>query len=319
MKKYCLSGLVAFGILIVACAPMAQSPTQTPTPSAPSVKQGMKRNLAVYGFEDKTDHKANWYSGQNVGEGMSDMLTTALGQTGRFRIYERSQLTSVMQEQGLGQSGAMVEQTAAQAGRLLGAELIVMGAVTEFGVKKSEGGARLGQVTIGTQSLSATVAVDVRLVDAQSGEIKWSGTVRKEETKTGLSLGTPKFDFKDQKDFDESLIGKATRAAIDETVQKLIQQVGVVPWQAMVAAVIGNDVIINQGAESGLRADMMMSVFRVGESVTDPTTGEVLFSQEEKIGVIKVVDPNKGNGKAAQCAVVEGSGFQIRDVVRFEQ
>ena len=319
MKKYCLISLVALIILIVACAPMAQSPTQNPTPSAPSVKQGMKRNLAVYGFEDKTDHKVNWYSGQSVGDGMSDMLTSALVQSGRFRIFERSQLASVMQEQGLGQSGAMVEQTAAQAGRLLGAELIVMGAVTEFGAKKSEGGTRLGKVTIGMQTLSATVAVDVRLVDAQSGEIKWSGTVRKEETKTGLSLGTPDFAFKDRKDFDESLIGKATRAAIDETVQKLIQQVGIVPWQALIAAVVGNEVILNQGAESGLRVDMVMSVYRVGEPVTDPTTGEVLFSQEEKIGVIKVVDPNKGNGKAAQCSVVEGAGFQRGDVVRFEQ
>jgi curli biogenesis system outer membrane secretion channel CsgG len=279
----------------------------------------MKRNLAVYGFEDKTDHKVNWYSGQNIGDGMSDMLTTALVQSGRFRIFERSQLTSVMQEQGLGQSGAMVEKTAAQAGKLLGAEMIVMGSVTEFGTKKSEGGTRLGQVTIGTQTLSATVAVDVRLVDAQSGEIKWSGTVRKEETKTGLSLGTPKFAFKDRKDFDESLIGKAARAAIDETVQKLIQQVGVVPWQALVAAVTDSNVIINQGAESGLRADMVMSVFRVGEPVTDPSSGEVLYSQEEKVGKIKVVDANLGNGKAAKCAIVEGSGFQRGDVVRFEQ
>jgi hypothetical protein len=157
------------------------------------------------------------------------------------------------------------------------------------------------------------------LVDANSGEIKWSGTVRKEESKSGLSLGGSDWAFKDQKEFDESLIGKATRAAIDETVAKLVEQVGFVPWQALVATVTGDAVIINQGSESGLAADMEVSVFRVGETVTDPATGEVLFSQEEKIGVIKVVDPSLGNGKAAKCEIVEGVGFQRGDVVRFEE
>ncbi len=286
---------------------------------AQHVKDGLKRNLAVYGFEDKTDHKIHWYSGQNVGEGMSDILTTALVQSGRFRIFERGQLESVMQEQGLGMTGAITEQTAAQAGQLLGAELIVMGSVTEFGAKESKGGAQIGKFKIGTRTLSASVAVDVRLVDANSGEIKWSGTVRKEESKTGLSLGGADWAFKDQQEFDESLIGKATRAAIDETVVKLMEQVSFVPWQAIVAAVTGDAVIINQGAESGLAVDMEMSVFRVGETITDPATGEVLFSQEDKIGVIKVVDPTLGNGKAAKCEVVEGVGFQRGDVVRFEE
>ena len=312
MKRYRIPLVVILSVSVIATLVMAQTP-------APNVKFGLKRNLAVYGFEDKTDHKIHWYSGQNVGEGMSDMLTTALVQSGRFRIFERSQLESVMQEQGLGMSGAVVEQTAAQAGRLLGAELIVMGAVTEFGAKKSEGGAMLGRVKVGTQTLSAIVAVDVRLVDANSGEIKWSGTVRKEETKTGLSLGTPDFAFKDQKDFDESLVGKATRAAIDEIVQKLTVQVGTVPWQALVATASGDNIFLNQGSESGLQPDMMLSVYRQGEQVTDPATGEVLFSTEEKIGVVKVVDPSLGNGKAAKCGIVEGSGFQRGDVARFEE
>lgn len=308
MKTYRLFIVIALIVMVAISAVQAQH-----------VKQGMKRHLAVYGFEDKTDHRVHWYSGQNVGEGMSDMLTTALVQSGRFRIFERSQLESVMQEQGLGMTGAVVEQTAAQAGKLLGAELIVMGAVTEFGVSKGEGGTRLGKIKIGAQTLKAIVAVDIRLVDANSAEIIWSGTVRKEESKTGLSLGTPEFDFKNRNDFDESLIGKATRAAIDETVEKLNEQVGFIPWQALVATVAGGSVFLNQGAESGLQVDMMMSVFRQGETVTDPATGEVLFSTEEKVGVIKVVDPNLGNGKAAKCVAVEGTDFQRGDVVRFEE
>jgi curli biogenesis system outer membrane secretion channel CsgG len=308
MKTFRLCVAVILTILMVTTAIQAQH-----------VKQGLKRNLAVYVFEDKTDHRVHWYSGQNVGEGMSDMLTTALVQSGRFRIFERSQLAQVMQEQGLGMTGAITEQTAAQAGKLLGAEMIVMGAVTEFGAKKEEGGIGLKKFKIGAQTLSATVAVDVRLVDAQSAEIKWSGTVRKEESKTGLSFASPEFTFKDRNDFDESLVGKATRAAIDEIVQKLTEQIEFVPWSAVVAAVTGSNIIINQGAESGLQVDMEVSVFRTGETITDPATGEPLFTEEEKIGVIKVVDPNLGSGKAAKCDIVEGTGFQRGDVVRFEE
>ena len=101
-----------------------------------------KRRVAVFVFEDKTDHRYHWWNGQPVGDGMSDMLTTTLVKSGKYRVMERAQMEQLLKEQGLGMAGVTTPQTAAQAGKMLGVELAIMGAVTEFGYKKvSTGGA----------------------------------------------------------------------------------------------------------------------------------------------------------------------------------
>jgi curli biogenesis system outer membrane secretion channel CsgG len=77
-----------------------------------------KKRVAVFVFEDKTDHRYHWWNGQPVGDGMSEMLTTTLVKSGKYRVMERAQMEKLLQEQGLGMSGAVTPQTAAQAGLL---------------------------------------------------------------------------------------------------------------------------------------------------------------------------------------------------------
>ncbi|MFP4164245.1 MAG: CsgG/HfaB family protein, partial [Chitinispirillaceae bacterium] len=74
-----------------------------------------------------------WNRSQNVGEGMADMLTTALVKEGKYRVMERAKIDKIMEKRALGASGAVTPQTAAKMGKLLGVELAVMGSVTEFG------------------------------------------------------------------------------------------------------------------------------------------------------------------------------------------
>ena len=52
-----------------------------------------KMRVAVFKFDDKTDHSVTWYGGKNAGEGLADMLTTALLKSGRYRVFERKEFT----------------------------------------------------------------------------------------------------------------------------------------------------------------------------------------------------------------------------------
>jgi len=46
-------------------------------------QKNLKRRIAVFDFEDKTDHRLRWYKAdQPVGHGMADMLVTALVKAG---------------------------------------------------------------------------------------------------------------------------------------------------------------------------------------------------------------------------------------------
>ncbi|MBN2410458.1 hypothetical protein JXQ31_02125 [candidate division KSB1 bacterium] len=297
-------------IVIFMCIPIINL-------NAQNQKVKLKKRVAVFSFEDKSSHQYRWWTGQPVGEGMSDMLVTALVKTDKYQVIEREELNKLLQEQQLGMSGVVTQQTAAQAGKALGVELAIFGSVTEFGYSESSKGIRLHQkgFGIGGKSSTATVGIDIRFVNTTTGEILKAESVRKEESKRGLSLDTQKFSFDNESDFDESIVGKATRDAIDEIVTYCEDIAENLRWEAKIIRG-GADIYINAGAVSGVNVGDVFTVYRAGEELVDPDTGLSLGSTESKIGTIKVVNNNLGNGKASQCVAVSGSGFDRNDLVR---
>lgn len=117
-----------------------------PAGQAQSVGPGTDRpRVAVFTFENvgvvDTTHK--W------GETISEMLTTALINTNRFTVVERAQLGKVLQEQALGQSGAVESQTAVVVGQIMGLDAVVVGSLSQ---------------------LASVYEADARILDVESGE-----------------------------------------------------------------------------------------------------------------------------------------------------
>ncbi len=302
-------GFCALLILAASQAGLAQK-TEGP--------KRLKKRVAVFVFDDKTDRSWHWWNNKGVGEGMSDMLVTALVKSGNYRVVERQELDALLREQDLGASGAVTPESAAEIGKMLGVELAVMGAVTEFGYSQSKTGGRVKGLGLGVQSQSATVAVDCRLVNTSTGEIVAADNVRKEKSAKGLKVDTRKVDFSTQKAFDESLVGKAAREAVNAVVTLIDRNAARVPWQAKVVAERNGQVFINVGAASGVQNGDRFVVYRKGEALVDPDTGLALGSIDTKLGEIEVVNATIGGGKAAQCRILSGSGFQRGDLVRIE-
>jgi len=137
---------------------------------------GPKARIAVARFENKTADSMNWYS-PSIGDGMADMLTTALVNSGRYIVLERQNLDTVLDEQDLGESGRIRQDTAAPIGEIEGAELLVVAAVTEFdgntGGMRAGGGGIGGRVfgAIAGGSRKAHMAIDLRVVDSRTSRI----------------------------------------------------------------------------------------------------------------------------------------------------
>jgi len=281
-----------------------------------AVALAQKPRIAVFDFEDKTDHSFYWWHGKGVGAGMSDMLVTALVKSGKFRVFERDKINQILREQDFGASGAVTQETAAKIGKLLGVQYALFGAVTEFGYKQGGVGGRIKGIGIGVKKYDAVVAVDVRLVDVNTGEIIFSETVRKEKSKKGLRLDTPKLSFRNQNDFDNSLVGKATREAIDEIVEMLVKHAKPAEFRAKIVKVDEDGtVIINAGSEAGVKIGDVLYVYREGEELIDPDTGLSLGKEVKKIGTIKVTE-DLFNGKASRAEIIQGTGFQRGDLVK---
>jgi len=285
--------------------------------TAPDSKQ-LKKRIAVFVFEDKTDKTHHWWDRKGVGEGLSEMLLTSLVKSGKYRVVERQEMESIMQEQKLGLTGLLTPESAAQAGKLLGVELAVMGAVTEYGLSESKKGGRFGGIGLGLKKHSAVIAVDCRLVNTSTGEIIVAESIRKKVSSQGIEIDTKKFSYENQKKFDESVIGKAARSAVSAVVELLDKNASKVAWQAKVITQNNGFTFINAGSLTGLTIGDTLQISRPGEELIDPDTGISLGSIESIIGKIEIIDVNIGDGKAAKCQTVEGGGFQKGDIVKIE-
>jgi len=305
-------------ILVLICFTILISGFSVQAVEKNDQKKRIKKRVAVFIFEDKTDKSFRWWNNKSVGEGVSDMLTTELVKTGNYQVIERQELDQILKEQDLGTSGIVTPQSAAEIGKVLGVELAVMGAVTEFGYKASDTGGRVKNFGLGVQSQSATVGLDCRMVNTTTAEIVTAENVRKEESSRGLRVSTPKVDFNDEKSFDESLVGKAAREAVQEVIHLIDRNAPNIPWEAKVVTVQGDKVFINAGSVSGIETGDKFVIYKKGQELIDPDTGLSLGSTDTRIGEIEVTNPDVGQGKAAQCRILSGSGFERGDFVRIE-
>jgi curli biogenesis system outer membrane secretion channel CsgG len=161
---------------------------------------------------------ASW----KIGEGLAEILTSELSKTGQFIVVERQAVGDIVKEQELGMSGLVRQGTAAQTGQMLGAQIVVRGAVTEFEERASGGGVGVQSRSFGIEggASNAQVALDIRLIDASTGQIIASHNAVKTASSAGGSFGARSGSVTFGGDiFFRTPLGQATRAALQDALQ----------------------------------------------------------------------------------------------------
>lgn len=136
---------------------------------------GPMQRIAVSSFEFQG-------SAGGVGAAMSDMLTDALVNSGRFIVLERQRLNEVTAEQDLANSGRFKKETAAPIGQLEGAQLLVRGSVTQF-----EPDCKGGSILIASAK-TACIAINIRIIEAATGRVVNATTVTGTSANTGVGF-----------------------------------------------------------------------------------------------------------------------------------
>ncbi|MFP4091657.1 MAG: CsgG/HfaB family protein [Cyclobacteriaceae bacterium] len=147
--------------------------------------QNQQPILAVMEFDMAATHRA----GRTLGNGLSDMLTNALVEDGSFRVVERKRINEILQEQDLGLDGVVSASTTASIGRMVGANYLVMGTITEYKENESGGAASalLGAAVGGVKMYKSHIGYTIRIVNSSSGEILVSKSVDKKVSSVGLA------------------------------------------------------------------------------------------------------------------------------------
>lgn len=287
-------------VFISACAPsktvkQQQALSANETEETESKYTGPKRRIGVVEFENKSA-----YGQGRLGGAASDILVTELVKSGKFIVVERDRLNKIMEEQKFQSQGMTDPATVARIGQVMGLEAIVVGSVSQFGVKKE------GSDYLLTQSKRqvADVTVDIRLIDVQSGQVIMadSGKGMAKSTKASfLGMGT-------KGGYDETLEGEALRAALVQFVANIASQLNRKPWSCMIAAAAGEQLYLNAGQDSGVTRGMKLDCFKMGAEIRDPRSNLVIGHVEEPLGRAEVTGSCGESGDCAKAQLTRPTG-----------
>jgi len=258
--------------------------------------RGIKKTVAVFDFQNDSGYSSKI----NLGQDFSTQLSDALVQSGKFIVLSRDDLDVVMAEQDLAESRRFAKSNTAKTGKIIPAQILIKGKITEFEEETSGGGQGLSVkgFTIGAKKTSAHVAVIVQLIDSQTGEIINSKRVEGSAKSGGFTLGySGEFDI-DSSNFKKTPLGKAIQIAIDNAVEFVGRQSNNISWRGKVILVKNNIIYINAGENMGVKVGDNFSIYRKGEVLIDPDTGIELGYESEKIAEIDLIDTQEKFSKA---------------------
>ena len=236
-------------------------------------------------------------------------------------MIDRERLQALMQEKNLSLSGDVDPKTAVKVGKLLGVEYIIVGAITEFGVTNS--GASVpgfgGLPSFSTRSQRMDAAVDARAINTSTGEIVWADSAKDSSSDRSVYVAGAGGGSHDGEKLDKILRPVVGKLAASLSGKKLDTSgmggtgdaSGIV---GKIAKADGGTLYVNVGSEGGVKEGDEFNVYRVGEQIKDPDTGEILGANETKVGRVKIISV-KGP-RLSVASAVSGNGFKAGDTLK---
>jgi len=271
--------------------------------------------LIVLPFEDDSGFDGAW----DIGNGLADLLSHRLSTIPGYWVGEMDSARADRAVRFAAPDSAcpgVVLFDSLQAGYL------VTGAIEEFGIS------RFGIVTPtlgGYQSYRAGVRVSFSLWEHGGSGALLSDQAEAEVKQGGLGLtllGRPTDEMQQWEMLDglefgsEAFMATIIGHAVDSLLTGVVGKIrAVLPPQKNLASVIGPAVIvsidgdqvyINRGFEDGVQVGDRFEVYRQGEELRDPQTGELLGYRDVRAGLIRVSFVKTAHLSVAD--VMEGRG-----------
>ncbi len=217
--------------------------------------------------------------GRLAAQEIESELVTALVQSGMYDVVERTQLDPIIREMNLGNIGMISGNTAIEFGNLTGANYTVIGSIVSSDVSPFN-----NHLYKGTK---AKIKFNFKFVDNKTGQIKIAEMIEGSNTVSEYENKHP----------DKKVM---LSGAVTDVAKKIVAKISEInPIVGTVAAVNGDIVYIDLGSDKGVHEKDEYVIYREGNIVTHPVTGEILPVETIFVGTVKIkeVHPNYSIGE----------------------
>jgi curli biogenesis system outer membrane secretion channel CsgG len=194
----------------------------TTQPAAQLAQATAKKRLMVMDFDyGTTNSYYTSYRGVGAAKGISELLINELVNNGIYTVVDRSKLEQVLKQQN--RSGAMDAGTAAEIGKELGVDAVLIGTITKFNIDKQSGGSSFMGIGAGSEKTKATVQIDVRLIGTASGDILATAKAVGEADQSDSNISVRGISSNSGSSNEDTLLSAAVDKAVSQMVTKLAE------------------------------------------------------------------------------------------------
>ncbi len=224
MKTTTLSRLTSISLAALMLAGVCVSAIATPATTQPATQlaQATKKRLVVMDFDyGTTNSYYSSYRGVGAAKGISELLINELVNNGTYTVVDRSKLEQVLKQQN--RTGSMDAGTAAEIGKKLGVDAVLIGTITKFNIDKQSGGGSFMGIGGGSQKTKATVQIDVRLIGTASGDILATAKAVGEADQSDSNISVRGISGNSGSNNEDTLLSAAVDKAVSQMVTKLAE------------------------------------------------------------------------------------------------
>lgn len=230
--------------------------------------------VAVYELKD--------LAGTGQAEAFLTMVQTAITTTNRFRVIERD-FSVLTAEQNNANSGQVTSRTPGRRGGFEGADYLIYGTITQ-GQNQSrvDTGCKIGTIVFGyggasCQQNTASLSVDIRIVDSHTGQLFWAKTIRQDTKGHVMLAGESRIDYID---------------LLRNAAQNIATGLTLALYPVKVAGLTPDGtVILNFGSDFLKVGDYMQIVGVEGAcAAVDPDTHECLTKERNTLGTVLIYE-----------------------------
>ena len=296
------------------------------SPQAPAAHETQKKLVVVLDFDDSAVGTAVLGDEVDVGKAISALLAKQLAKEGTYAVVDSKTMSKALAGQNFSKSDRVDREFAVKLGKRLGADGVIMGAVTQFG--KQPFGYSIPSDEMVRRKIKARVAAEARIVDVATDMIVAVAGSRAESKRENTSLtgggsnwhgfSAGKVDF-GSSEFQETILGEAVNDAVQQLTAALAadaSQLTSPPAQIaeLAVSVNGAQIVLNIGAKAGLKLGDQLAVERIVRDIPDPAYGELSRLITSPVGTIRITEGHDAFSVATKIS--SGDEIKIGDHVK---
>jgi len=298
-----LVSCLALMALSTAHAQNSPTPAQPAAPTPQRITLGVSDIKVLPALAAAVQQYGTANSLDRISQALDSQLIAALSANNKFQVVSRSDLASVLKEQGLSQSGNVDPNSLIQSFKLAGAKVILVTTIDNFEDRTETG--YFG--TAGTaQNRKVTLSCVGKIYDAQTGNLTTSTNYQLTDADV---RNNPSNIVASGGNWADNLLINLTRLMAGKIALRTTD----ILYPAKVIAKTDNQITLNRGDGTGIAPGQVWIIYAPGKLLIDPDTGENLGTEEIAIGKARITAVTP---RTASAELLEDRGVTLLNIAR---